>query len=525
MRHGTRSPVSQISWITGLALVGLVALYVALTFNVARFAYNGWLSVLFLGELDYAEGIVWQQAELIPGPHMYGDIQQYPFLVFHYPPLYHVIVNAAASLGWSWLAAGRAISMLSLLATAVFTGLFVKEASSSPYDPVNDRLDLARHAPVVAGLVAGLLIFSLDPLRFWARVARVDMLACAFEVFGMYLGLRALRRGGQLHAAAFVFLAALFTKQTVLMGAAATFMVAFYHDWRGTLRAAVAAGSFGVAVFIILTIVTHGGFPRHIILYNVNRFSLSDAWNRVLNLGPQNFEPAYIFIAVATLCGLVLRWMATGTSKVRSGELIVVTYFVLTTVSLVSLGKSGAYTNYFIPWMCGVALLNGLALANLARVVAASRAHMTAYVVLTLVLAIQALVIPPVGERRLVDLKLRRESAELVAMITKATRPVFSENMVLLLLAGKDVPWEPAIITELTATGAFDERRIIDLINARTFAFVIENDTLNTSEINARYSEGVRRALEHTYPVILLLAGQRVLMPETGSRKTAGVGN
>src|ERR1019366_5031225 len=266
MRHGTRSPVSQISWITGLALISLVALYVALTFNVARFAYNGWLSVLFLGELDYAEGIVWQQAELIPGPHMYGDIQQYPFLVFHYPPLYHVIVNAAASLGWSWLAAGRVVSMLSLLATAVFTGLFVKEASSPWDDPVSERPDLARHAPVVAGLVAGLLIFSLDPLRFWARVARVDLLACALEGFGMYLGLRALRRGGQLHAAAFVFLAALFTKQTVLMGAAATFMVAFYHDWRGTLRVAVAAGSFGVAVFIILTIVNHGGFPRHIIL-------------------------------------------------------------------------------------------------------------------------------------------------------------------------------------------------------------------------------------------------------------------
>jgi len=49
------------------------------------------------------------------GPRMYGDINQYPFVVFHYPPFYHVMVRAVSALGIDMLVAGRSISFLAAL--------------------------------------------------------------------------------------------------------------------------------------------------------------------------------------------------------------------------------------------------------------------------------------------------------------------------------------------------------------------------------------------------------------------------
>ena len=58
---------------------------------IAGLLYFAWVDLRCAGTLlaypfgDYGEGIVWQQALLIPGPRMYGQIDHLPFLVFHYP--------------------------------------------------------------------------------------------------------------------------------------------------------------------------------------------------------------------------------------------------------------------------------------------------------------------------------------------------------------------------------------------------------------------------------------------------------
>ena len=71
-----------------LALVAHCAAYLSYALAAIRYPFA----------LDYGEGIVWQQALLIPGEHMYGDITRFPFLVFHYPPVYHLVTRAAAVL-------------------------------------------------------------------------------------------------------------------------------------------------------------------------------------------------------------------------------------------------------------------------------------------------------------------------------------------------------------------------------------------------------------------------------------------
>ena len=64
--------------------------------------------------LDYGEGIVIQQALMMTGPAAYGSITELPFIVFHYPPVYHLVTRAAAALAGggdvAMVTAGRVVS-------------------------------------------------------------------------------------------------------------------------------------------------------------------------------------------------------------------------------------------------------------------------------------------------------------------------------------------------------------------------------------------------------------------------------
>ena len=67
-------------------------------------------------QLDYGEGIVWQQADMILRGEGYRPLSDNSFIVFNYPPLYHLVSGLLAkTLDLNWLVAGRTVSVLSTL--------------------------------------------------------------------------------------------------------------------------------------------------------------------------------------------------------------------------------------------------------------------------------------------------------------------------------------------------------------------------------------------------------------------------
>ena len=86
---------------------------------IVRYGRYAYKAIQYPFSIDYGEGIVWQQALLIPGERMYGNIDVYPFIVFHYPPIYHLTVRALASVGLDYLTAGRVLSFVSTLLIAI----------------------------------------------------------------------------------------------------------------------------------------------------------------------------------------------------------------------------------------------------------------------------------------------------------------------------------------------------------------------------------------------------------------------
>ena len=124
------------------------------------------------------------------------------------------------------------------------------------------------------------------------------------------------------------------------------------------------------------------------------------------------------------------------------------------------------------------------------------------------VLIVQVLRLPVVGTEFSTPAETR-ELADLVVRIGAADRAVLSEDMVLLMKAGKGVPWEPAIFAELGSIGRWDERLIIDRIVAHDFSFVVTAPGMRED----RFTKPVRQAIVAAYPRTEDQAGFKLHFP------------
>ena len=241
----------------------IAVLLAVLVYHAILFGIGGVAAVRYPWELDYGEGIVWQQMRWIFTARAYGPIDQFPAIVYHYPPLYHAVTAiSAGALGTDELATGRAVSLLSTaaagIASAILVGLLLEVRTS-------------HGARRLWGVVAGLLAFTYMPVVTWAPFMRVDMLAVALSLFGLVAAFKALERPRLIHLAALLFVAAVYTKQTSIAAPVATFAVLIALRPRLAMQGIAACLALGLAALLTLGWLTDGGFYRHIFLYNVNR--------------------------------------------------------------------------------------------------------------------------------------------------------------------------------------------------------------------------------------------------------------
>jgi hypothetical protein len=97
--------------------------------------------------------------------------------------------------------------------------------------------------------------------------------------------------------------------------------------------------------------------------------------------------------------------------------------------------------------------------------------------------------------------------------IANSSGPVLSDGMVQLLRAGKEVPWEPARLAALARQGLWNERLIIDRIEAHEFAMIVTSGRPGTPLYDSRYSPGVSRAIKEAYPYTERVAGRTLHRP------------
>jgi hypothetical protein len=491
-----RRPASRLALAAGLALLGFSALRLLLLAGKALF---------FPYELDYGEGIVWQQMVLIFHGRGYGPIDGFPAIVFHYPPGFHAATYAVSAIGLDPLAAGRLVSLLATLACALLVGALAT------------RLAEGRR---LCGAFAALVALAFWPVGYWAPLMRVDMLAFALGLAGIRFGLAALRRPAFVHAAAACFVAAVFTKQTAVAAPAATFLVLLLVRPRTAWTGIASCLVLGTVALAGLALATDGGFLRHIFLYNINRADYSRlAWIAQQALLHLFFFAAALFAIVQGFAERLPRYRGAGwraareTLRQRDGDaafLLLLVYFALTGLMLVLVAKSGSNLNYFIEWMLAASIFAGLAVRDS---VSAVRPSLIATLV-PAALGAQILLLPGSPPWTASMAPARQPALERLETAVRASpRPIISDDMVLLMRSGKRVMWEPAIFAELASERVWDERPFIARIRAREFGFVVTVGDRGSRLFDSRYTPAVAAAMDAAYPRRRLIAGYVIHLP------------
>jgi hypothetical protein len=491
------------------AIAGVVLLIAGLLYFLWVDLRCAGIALAYPFGLDYGEGIVWQQAMLIPGPQMYGPIDHLPFIVFHYPPVYHLASRAVMALGVDPLAAGRMVSLGATIVISISIAWLVAAGLAGR---------IGRSAMLVGAVTGALLPLSLGPVEMWFDLMRIDMLAIALAFLGVVFAVQAERQPAWLALAMPAFVLSVYTRQTELAAPAATLAVLLIMRPRAAILAVLGGAVLGLAALAWLEWLTAGGFLRHIIFYNVN------SWSFALLLERLRFQVSYAVLLTIAVIGLGTLWLrqADGTDgetpKYNILVPIISVWLLLSLIMMVAtVGKTGSNVNYFIEPMCVCAVAVGLLVGLCWQAVVGSPNRRDLALRLGLVFAAFALV-GVMAKRRPVcyavrDPGLTAIQENLVQEIAKQDRPVLSEDMVLTMRAGRVVPIEMSIFRELAVTGQWDQRRILDLINAHAFAFMVTTpDKIYTPQ---RYTPEVMAAIERAYPRVETRGLYAVRYPET----------
>jgi hypothetical protein len=469
-------------------------------------------------ELDYGEGIVLWQAQNILNPTLtYRDISTPPYNVTHYPPLYHLVTQAAQKLTQNWVAGGRIVSIASGIGSAFVIGglLFAVLPRRMGRD---DRWTAA----TFAGCSVFLHPFATD----WMRTARVDFLGVFLSIVALALYIWRRKQGYWAMAAVTLFVMAVFSKHSLLTLPLSCLILEAFLNRRRTLVGLASATCLAAIPFAMMQYRTHGGFLLNLVSYNANPASLAQMKVFVSAL----FHAPWILFALAmpAVVTTALRlWRHRESSLVwwrkRCDEspllrmlLLITTHISICVVLLPLAGsKRGSSTNYWLPLIVSLSPLTGVVVW---RVLAAARskrrsdfAVLCSYALLLLACqpmlsaAAQTLFRYRAGEP---DQQLAQRQ-ELIALVRNTPGIVYSEDMLLLLQAGKEVFAEPSIITLLAATGRWDEHPFLSLLAHKAFPLILVRDLSDRD----RFSPEVARLISVKYERSTRLDGLWIYRP------------
>lgn len=478
-------------------------------------------------QLDREEAFLLDQAlHLSRGETIYPSLDDYPYTVGNYPPVYPMIYGAA--IRWlpalqPSLPAGRLLVLVAgLIAISVIVNAILRDARS-----------------IAPALLAGALVFMTWDAWNWIAFARVDWPALALGLLGLAVSTSQRRRPAAIFGS-LLFALAFFTKQTQILAPMAVFGA---YLWRREFRVA-AEFAFLMTVWVggglaFLTILTGGQFFRHTVLYNVNAFDpgqivfylkhlwLFERWRLVATL------LAFLFVPLA-----VWLWPERGgaseetpeDSARKSPEPTVLfpaagIYLVLAVASIASTGKAGAAVNYLLEFHAAAALFLGLWLARWTReadaadpAVRASRLTMVGLLILFLSAHAvwhgygrvrQAFQAGDLDALMLVyDGVLRR--------VVMTDGPVLSEEPIFVLLAEKDVLFQPFIMSRLAAEGAWDQAPFLEDLESAKFGLIVTTQDLRVEDqFFQGFTPEMRQAIVDAYEFDRQIGSYYLYVPKT----------
>lgn len=484
------TPVSFVWVATEILLAAALALLLA--------AAGVWLgyqvaAIGFPYQLDYGEApLVDQAVRLVAGETIYApDLTAPPYTISNYPPLYITALALFVPVTGPAFWPGRLLSASGALMAALLVGLILR-------DLTKDR---------IAALIGGLLVLGWPYVILWSTLARIDLPALALSLGGLWVLARRPTARWSLWVGGALLVAAIYTRQSYALAAPAAGFVWIWSvcGLRRALGLAAWVGGLAGVLFVILNLMTGGGFFLHIVTANVNAFS----WDTVRYHAGNVWSLAGILVTLGLgSLAVVRRWNPT--------YALAATYLIGATLSALTIGKIGSNVNYLLELCAALALAAG-------ALTAAARANgpktlgqpvLYAAFVMQAIAFMQGALFAYPGELpgRLPERQALSRLAELVAA---TDGPVLAdEQMGMVTLAGKRLALQPFELTQLAASGVWDQRPLLESIESGDFDLIIHYDVPWLKE---RWSPEMFAAIERGYRLTDVIANNRIYRPYRAS--------
>jgi hypothetical protein len=480
-------------WLPRL-LVGAVAIlaFYYLGRSAYRFYYYNWKTVNYPYTVDYGEGPILDQVmRLSKFQNIYKtDIKHLPFTITNYPPMYHI-----AQLPFAWIFGpaywyGRVLSTLSVIAAAIFIALILGVITKD----------------WLAGILGGLTLLAVPYVLHWSPFCRVDCFALGLSMAGVFVIARWPDSRKGVIISGLLLTAAVYTRQSYALAAppAAFFWLIGNRHWKRALQLVGVVAGVGLGLFLLLTLITRGGFYFNIVTANVNPFH----WDTVRNY--KNDIWKYMrYIVISSALFLVGAWWLK--SKIWW---LAAPYLIGGTISAITIGKSGSNVNYLLEFSAGISLVAGAIIA------APGRRLWLLKIPLILLLAWQVNKLYHWSDSYYYSSTMNRvkyqrtETKKLLDRVHESTGMVLAdEYMGLVVLDGRQLYFQPFEFKQLAEAKVWDESGFIQAIKNKEFSMILLYDPSSWDSMHERWTEAQLTAIGENYDWIRTHAETQVLVP------------
>ena len=472
-----------------LALLLLTARLGISLFEYARLARA---ALIFPFPLDYGEGpILDQTLRLAQLQNIYrNSFASPPFTVSNYPPLFQLIQVPLAWIVGPAFWYGRLISILSAVTAAGLIGLILTTVT-------NDR---------IAAAIGGLTLLAFPYLLQGSVLNRVDALALALSLGGLYATVRlpSLRQVPWL--AGLLFTAAAFTNPRYALAAPLTafvWLVHLEHRRQAFHLAAIVIGSC-LGLLLSLNMITEGGFYLNTVLANLTTFSWDTVTSYLLNL--------YLnvgFLVIGCLVFIVIERLGEAT---RSWPLVV-PYGLAAAFMTFTVGMGNASVNDLFEVAAALCLASGAFIAWTGE-------SYWLKALLVFMLAVQINVLTDWSRQDYIPALMNkvtdtREVQQLAQYVKETQEPILAdEYMGLIPLHGHRLYFQPLEYKQLQAANLWSEAPLVASIKREEFPVILLYEPRDRSAISIRWTEEMRNAIYASYSLEDTLARNFVYRPQ-----------
>lgn len=455
--------------LTGLALgCGWWALQRGMNFAILALHYSA--------PLDGQEGMaLWEASLLRSGQGLYLPLTPDRFVSAPYPPLHPLLL---ALLGFTtgehpfW--AGRLISLVAGLATA-FGGICLVRRVSHSW---------------IGGLVAGILVLSFAPFQIWMLRIKPDILGLLLTVVGLLCAAywkRETQPRRNWHIplpllfAALLFVAAHFTKQTMLAAPLATGTLLLLWDrWLALRWALFYIGMLGLC-WVTLDLITHGQYTFHVWTLHQLPWTWERCWKLVSQL-----RDAWPLLLLGVLALVATRRQPNVTSM----------YLLWAPASLIGAGVAGSNHNHLLETGLALALAGGHAVGW--AITNGGRSQLIA----PILLATQLLLWHTPEAWFAGDFTPDPDYNRYIDFVRATPGEVMADDIALLYAAGRPLRYDdPAAMGPASAAGLWDASHFVSELRAAHFSAIILPIDLGNGieDPSGRWTHEMLQAIQQGY--------------------------